>query len=157
MASTIRLDINVNKVQAQADIQAVESEVRKLASMPATINVNVKGAAQAANTFAKIALEQEKTAQSANRAAAAQARSVDTITNTTNAAARLASAENRVAVEQERTAQTANRLAIEQEKTNRTMQQGAGFASAFSVALGSIAARGFHMVVSKITRSIREG
>ena len=70
MATTIQLDISVNKAKATADIVAVESEVKKLSATPATININVQGAAAAANTLAKIQLEAEKTKQATLNAAA---------------------------------------------------------------------------------------
>lgn len=70
MATTIQLDVSVNKAKATADIGAIESEVKKLSATPATININVQGAAAAANTLAKIQLEAEKTKQATLNAAA---------------------------------------------------------------------------------------
>ncbi len=147
MASTIQLNVKVNRATAKADIEAIQAAVKKLEGTPIVLNVDTSGlgkaekalanaqkaASNAIKEIAKASQEASKTARADqdasiaanNRAraeankAAALARSADTETNVANATARLTTAENKLAVEQEKTAQTANRLAIEQEKTAR--------------------------------------
>ena len=160
MATTIQLEVQVNKAQATADIQAVEQAANAIAKNPHVINFTVNGA--------DVVVKEAKSATTAllEAAAAEQRRAkaeVEAEASRTRAKASEIRETNRLAVEQEKSAQTANRLAIEQEKTARATQNAGSAAtgassafSALSVALGNIAARAFHLVISKITQGIRE-
>lgn len=130
--ATIRLDVQVNNATAKAGIQEVEGELAKLIAAPATVNINVKGAQAAANTIAKISLEEEKTNRERIKQEGLTARALE---KTTQEELKNARAAQQVA--------TAN-------------QDAASTSNVFAIALGNIAARGFHMVISKITQGIRE-
>jgi len=132
MSTTIRLDVQVNKASAVAGIQDVEKELGKLVAAPATVNINVKGASAAANTLAKIALEEEKTNRERIKQEGLTARALEKTTQ-----------------EELKNARAAQQVAS-------ANQEAATASNIFAVALGNIAARGFHMVVSKITQGIRE-
>lgn len=160
MAASITLNVTVNKAKATADLGAIETQAKKIAATPATININVKGAAAAANTLAKVELQaektkqaQEKTIQSANRLATEQERTAQRSIG--------------LATAQEKTAQTANRLAIEQEKTARATLNASNAATsaasgwsmlggAMSTALGVLAARTIQFVLRKVKDGIRD-
>lgn len=160
MAASITLNVTVNKAKATADLGAIETQAKKIAATPATININVKGAAAAANTLAKVELQaektkqaQEKTIQSANRLATEQERTAQRSIG--------------LATAQEKTAQTANRLAIEQEKTARATLNASNAATsaasgwsmlggAMSTALGVLAARTIQFALRKVKNGIRE-
>lgn len=132
MSTTIRLDVQVNKAAAVTGIQDVERELGKLVSAPATVNINVKGAAAAANTLAKIALEEEKTNRERIKQEGLTARALEKTTQ-----------------EELKNARAAQQVAS-------ANQEAATASNIFAVALGNIAARGFHMALSKITQGIRE-
>lgn len=136
MATTIQLNVLLNKATAEADIQKLDAAVRKINNTPAVIQIQVQGAQAAANTLAKIDLEQEKRA-------------------------------SKIAVEQERRitkeGEAHARAALQAQKHSDKMEelaartnQAASASNALSVALGAIAARSFHLIVSKITQGIRE-
>lgn len=167
MAASVTLNVEINRAQATADLQSIDSLAKSVSSKPIVINVQLSGADKAAAELAKLEAAHERTQQTANRLATQQARSADTVTNVTNANARLATAENRVAVEQEKTAQTANRLAIEQEKTaratmnaERAAQKGASgwsvLGGAISTALGHLASRALMAGINKIRQGVRD-
>ena len=130
--ATIRLDVQVNNASAKAGIQDVERELGKLIAAPATVNINVKGAQAAANTIAKIALEEEKTSRERIKQEGLTARALEKTTQ-----------------EELKNARAAQQVAS-------ANQEAATASNIFAVALGNIAARGFHMVISKITQGIRE-
>ena len=132
MSTTIRLDVQVNKAAAVTGIQDVERELGKLVSAPATVNINVKGASAAANTLAKIALEEEKTNRERIKQEGLTARALEKTTQ-----------------EELKNARAAQQVAS-------ANQEAATASNIFAVALGNIAARGFHMALSKITQGIRE-
>lgn len=123
---------------AQAEAKAT-AETAKYGQQIEKTKQATERTTQSAN---KLAAAQEKTAQTTNQLATAQERTVQTQERTTQA--------------KERTAQAELRLQTEQEKTNRAMMGGVGAADALAVALGNIAARAFHLVISKITQSLRE-
>ena len=136
MATTIQLDVKLNKATAEADIQKLNADLSKLNKTPTVIQIQVQGAQAAANTLAKIDLEAEKRA-------------------------------SKIAVEQEkrltkegeanaRAALQAQKHADKMEELAASTSDATNASNAFSVALGNIAARGFHLVVSKITQGIRE-
>lgn len=160
MAASITLNVTVNKAKATADLGAIETQAKKIAATPATININVKGAAAAANTLAKVELQaektkqaQEKTIQSANRLATEQERTAQRSIG--------------LATAQEKTAQSANRLAIEQERTARATLNASNAATsaasgwsmlggAISTALGVLAARTIQFALRKVREGIRD-
>lgn len=123
---------------AQAEAKAT-AETAKYGQQIEKTKQATERSVQSAN---KLAAAQEKTAQTTNQLATAQERTVQTQERTTQA--------------KERTAQAELRLQTEQEKTNRAMMGGVGAADALAVALGNIAARAFHLVISKITQALRE-
>lgn len=123
---------------AQAEAKAT-AETAKYGQQIEKTKQATERTTQSAN---KLAAAQEKTAQTTNQLATAQERTVQTQERTTQA--------------KERTAQAELRLQTEQEKTNRAMMGGVGAADALAVALGNIAARAFHLVISKITQALRE-
>ena len=148
---------------AQKTAQAEAKASAEMAKFGQQIEKTKQSQEKTAQSSNNLAIAQERTVQSANNLAAAQERTVQSTNNLAAAQERtaqsennLASAEERTEQAHERTAQAALRLQTEQERTNRTMQEGTGAANALSVALGAIAARAFHMVVSKITQGIRE-
>ena len=147
-----------NQAAAAAN-KAAQAEAKANAEM-AKFGQQVERTKQSANN---LAAAQERTVQSANNLAAAQERTVQSANNLAAAEERTAQSENNLAAAEERTeqahertTQAALRLQTEQERTNRTMVEGSGAANALAVALGNIAARAFHMVISKITQGIRE-
>lgn len=123
---------------AQAEAKAT-AETAKYGQQIEKTKQATERTVQSAN---KLAAAQEKTAQTTNQLATAQERTVQTQERTTQA--------------KERTTQAELRLQTEQEKTNRAMMGGVNAADALAVALGNIAARAFHLVISKITQSLRE-
>ena len=153
MASTIQLDVKVNKAQATADIQAVAQAADAVAKSPHVISFSVKGA--------EVIIKEAKSATTAqHEAEAATQRRITAEKNLEAAATRRATAEINAASKseqaQERAALQTQRHSDKMEELAARTNQATSASNALSVALGSIAARGFHLVVSKITQGIRE-
>lgn len=130
------------------------------------IGIDAKDAtaiAKAANALAALQRAQnqaaaatQKTAQAEAKATAETAKYGQQLEKTRQAQERTSQAQERTTQAKERTTQAELRLQTEQEKTNRAMMGGVNAADALAVALGNIAARAFHLVISKITQSLRE-
>jgi TP901 family phage tail tape measure protein len=157
--------------KAMADLEKAQAQSAKAnAQVQAQVQKTIQAHEETAQAMEKTAQAQEKTSQSANHLAEARERTYQAEERTTQAfersyqmQERTAQGATNLAIAQEKTEQSANRLATEQERTARaTLQSGEaaqtanGAFSALSVALGNIAARAFHMVISKITQGIRE-
>ena len=107
-------------------------------------------------TTTRLAIAQERTTQTTNQLATAQERTAQSQERTEQSANRLQTAQVNLQIAEEKTAQAELRLQTEQERTNRAMMSGSDAVNAFAVALGNIAARAFHLAISKITQSLRE-
>lgn len=140
-----KIDLGIDTAQARAISQAASA----LASLQRAQNQAAAASQKTAQAEAKATAEMAKYGQQIEKTAQAQAR-------TTQTANQLAAAQERTTQAQERTTQAEIRLQTEQERTNRAMMGGTDAVNAFSVALGNIAARAFHLVISKITQSLRE-
>lgn len=157
--------------KAMADLERAQANTaRASAQVQTQIQRTIQAHEKTAQAIEKTRQAEEKTAQSSNRLAEARERTYQAEERTTQAFERTYQAQEKtaqgasnLAIAQQKTEQTANRLATEQEKTARaTLEAGsaAGTASgkfdALSVALGNIASRAFHLVLSKITQGLRD-
>ena len=153
MAASITLNVTVNKAKAISDISAVEKAADALTKTPHVINftapnlsVTIKEAKQATTALAEAAAaEQRRMAAQENRASA-EARNA---TARVNALSREQQAEARAALSAQKHAERMEEIAA---RTNHATAS----SNAFAVALGSIAARGVHLVFRKITQALRE-
>ena len=157
--------------KAMADLERAQAQSAKASAQVQTqVQKTIQAHEKTAQAIEKTRQAEEKTAQSSNKLAEARERTYQAEERTTQAFERTYQAQEKtaqgatnLAIAQEKTEQSANRLATEQERTARATIQSSeaatsasGAFNALSVALGNIAARAFHMVLSKITQGIRE-
>lgn len=167
MATTIQLDINVNKATAITDIQAVSDAAKKVGKNPVVLNFDTKDA--------RVVIQQAKAVETAyNEAVAAIARLGRADQDAAIAADNRAKAEANRAAVQERNAgkridalsreqQAEARAALSAQKHSERMEEieartnsATNATNAFSVALGNIASSAVRLVMRKITQGIRD-
>ena len=167
MATSIQLDINVNKATAITDIQAVSDAAKKVGKNPVVLNFDTKDA--------KVVIQQAKAVETAyNEAVAAIAKLARADQDAAIAADNRAKAEANRAAVQERNAgkridslsreqQAEARAALSAQKHAERMEEieartnsATNATNAFSVALGNIASSAVRLVMRKITQGIRE-
>lgn len=147
MAASVTLNVEINRSQATADLQAIDAAAKTLTSKPVVINVQLAGADKAAAELAKLEKAQANAQAAQARAAAAAERTTQAQLNLekarVNADARNKASDARVRVQELRNEGAAAREA-------------AGGFSAMQVALGNLASRGVHMVLRKVTQGVKE-
>lgn len=147
MAASVTLNVEINRSQATADLQAIDAAAKSITSKPVVINVQLAGADKAAAELAKLEKAQANAQAAQARAAAAAERTTQAQLNLekarVNADARNKASDARVRVQELRNEGAAAREA-------------AGGFSAMQVALGNLASRGIHMVLRKVTQGVKE-
>ena len=98
MATTIQLDVILNKGTAEADIQKINAAIDKLGRAPAVIQIQVKGAQAAATELARVEREAQKVRQEEQKTAQARvAGAAQVVAATQMANAQIAQSEQQTA------------------------------------------------------------
>ena len=147
MAASVTLNVEINRSQATADLQAIDAAAKSITSKPVVINVQLAGADKAAAELAKLEKAQAN-------AQAAQARAAAAAERTTQAQLNLEKA--RVNADARNQASAARVRVQELRNEGAAAREAAGGFSAMQVALGNLASRGIHMVLRKVTQGVKE-
>lgn len=140
----------------EKSVQAIQKTIQANEKSTQAMEKTAQAQAKLATAQERTIQTQERTSQALERTYQSEERTAQALERTRQATERTTQAKERTVQATERTRQAELKLQTEQEKTNRSMQGGASAANAFSVALGTIAARAFHMVINKITQAFRE-
>lgn len=153
MPASVTLNITVNAAKADADVNKLKTEVDALTKTPHVVqfttaggDVVVKEAKSATTALLEAAAAEQRRMTAAENRAAAEVRNA---TASINAASKEEQAQARAALSAQKHSEKMEELAA---RTNSATTS----TNAFAVALGNIAARAFHLVISKITKSVRE-
>lgn len=153
MATSIQLDVDVNKGKAIADLSVIEAELKKLNSTVTSIKFKTEGAKEALSAAQQVEIQNKKTEASTQRRITAEknleAAQTRRSTAKINAASKEEQANARAALSAQKHAEKMEELAARTDKATAA-------SNAFSVALGALAARAVHLALSKITQGIRE-
>lgn len=153
MATSIQLDVDVNKGKAIADLSVIEAELKKLNSTVTSIKFKTEGAKEALSAAQQVEIQNKKTEASTQRRITAEKNLEAAQTRRSTAQINAASKEEQANA---RAALSAQKHAEKMEELAARTDQATAASNAFSVALGALAARAVHFALQKITQGIRE-
>ena len=153
MATSIQLDVDVNKGKAIADLSVIEAELKKLNSTVTSIKFKTEGAKEALSAAQQVEIQNKKTEASTQRRITAEKNLEAAQTRRSTAEINAASKEEQANA---RAALSAQKHAEKMEELAARTDQATAASNAFSVALGALAARAVHFALSKITQGIRD-